>query len=94
MSGKTTRELNKFINIISYGTSDKKMNKVLDRILEDFTEEMCYNDEREPGSEPYLMVYNANTAYNQLEDCPRSHYYYYSFYIYVSMIKERVLYET
>lgn len=46
------------------------MNKVLDRILEDFTEAMCYNDEREPGSEPYLMVYNANTAYNQLEDCP------------------------
>lgn len=70
------------------------INKVLDRILEDFTEEMCYNDEIEPGSEPYLMVYNANTAYNQLEDCPRSHYYYYSFYIYVSMIKERCLYEV
>ena len=70
------------------------INKILDRILEDFTEEMCYNDEIEPGSEPYLMVYNANIAYNQLEDCPRSHYYYYSFYIYVSMIKERALYEV
>lgn len=69
------------------------INKVLDRILEDFTEAMCYNDEREPGSEPYLMLYNTNTIFDTNE-CPESHYYYYSFYIYVSMIKERVLYEV
>jgi len=69
------------------------MNKVLDRILEDFTEEMCYNDEREPGSEPYLMLYNTNTIFDTNE-CPESHYYYYSFYIYVLMIKERALYEV
>lgn len=68
------------------------MNKVLDKILEDYTEEMCYNDEIEPGSEPYLMVYNANTAFDT-EECPYSHYYYYSYYIYVLMIKERELYE-
>lgn len=69
------------------------INEKVNRILDYFTEDMCYNDEINPGCEPYLMVYNANTAYNQLEDCPRSHYYYYSFYIYVSMIKERALYE-
>lgn len=68
------------------------MNKVLDRILEDFTEAMCYNNEREPGSEPYLMLYNTNTIFDTNE-CPESHYYYYSFYIYVLMIKERALYE-
>lgn len=69
------------------------MNKVLNRILEDFTEEMCYNDEIEPGSKPYLMLYNTNIIFDTKE-CPESHYYYYSFYIYVLMIKERVLYET
>lgn len=68
------------------------INKILDRILEDFTEDMCYNDEINPGCEPYLMVYNANTAF-ETEECPHSHYFYYSYYIYVMMIKERCLYE-
>lgn len=53
---------------------------------------MCYNDEINPGYEPYLIVYNANAAF-ETEECPHSHCYYYSYYIYVMMIKERCLYE-
>lgn len=68
------------------------VNNKLDGILEYFTEDMCYQDEIEPGSEPYLMLYNTHVIFN-LDDCPNLYYYYYSFYIYVMLIKEEGLYE-
>lgn len=69
------------------------INEKVNRVLDYFTGDMCYNDEINPGCEPYLMVYNANAAF-ETEECPHSHCYYYNYYIYVMMIKERVLYET
>ena len=60
---------------------------------------MCYHDEIEPRSEPYLMLYNTDVIFDS-PDCPHSHYYYYyyyyyyySYYIYLLMVKEEVLYE-
>lgn len=69
------------------------INEKADRILDDFTGDMCYNNDVEPGSEPYLMAYNAKVAFDS-DDCTTSHCYYYNYYIYVLMIKERCLYET
>ena len=69
------------------------INKKVEKILYIFTEDMCYHDEIEPRSESYLMLYNTDVIFNS-PDCSRSHYYYYSFYIYVLMIKERALYEV
>ena len=69
------------------------INKKVEKILHIFTEDMCHRDEIEPRSEPYLMLYNTYVIFDSV-DCKNSHYYYYSFYIYVLMIKERVLYEV
>lgn len=39
------------------------INEKVNRVLDYFTGDMCYNDEINPGCEPYLMVYNANAAF-------------------------------
>lgn len=67
------------------------INEKVDRILDIFTGGMCYHNDVEPGSESYLMAYNAKVAFNS-NNCTSSHCYYYNYYIYVSMIKEEVLY--
>ena len=55
------------------------INKKIEKILHIFTEDMCYHDEIEPHSEPYLMLYNTDIIFDS-PDCPHSHYYYYSYY--------------